>query len=176
MTVPDALARIEKLNAALLEGNSATLTLDRWCAGQEDGEQIVSHRVAGPDKPLDDRQRALLQLGAQDAVAYRRVHLRHGAHIVSVADNWYVPSRLNDDINQGLATSDIAFGRAIYGLGVRRVNLATEILWPPTGGGTDDHPLPILRHKALVLLSDGRPISLVSECYMDTLLEFSPMA
>jgi len=49
----EALAELQTLNADLLSHDSATLTLDRWCARHHlaDGAKIVADRVRGQDKP-----------------------------------------------------------------------------------------------------------------------------
>ncbi|HWU73117.1 MAG TPA: hypothetical protein VN137_06500, partial [Sphingomonas sp.] len=49
----EALAELQTLNADLLSHDSATLTLDRWCARHHlaDGARIVADRVRGQDKP-----------------------------------------------------------------------------------------------------------------------------
>jgi hypothetical protein len=49
----EALALIESLNADLLAHDSATLTIERWCADHRlaDPARIVAERVSGADKP-----------------------------------------------------------------------------------------------------------------------------
>jgi len=45
-------------------------------------------------------------------VKYRRVQPSCGDHILSEADNWYVPRRLTPEMNRLLETTDVPFGRA----------------------------------------------------------------
>jgi len=108
----EALAELQTLNADLLSHDSATLTLDRWCARHHlaDGAKIVADRVRGQDKPPPATVRDQLHVETGQPIAYRRVRLRCGAHVLSEADNWYLPSRLTPDMNRALETSDVAFG------------------------------------------------------------------
>ncbi|MEJ0006459.1 MAG: hypothetical protein WDM77_08875 [Steroidobacteraceae bacterium] len=55
--------------------------------------------------------------------------LHCGAHVLSEADNWYVPSRLTPDMNEALEHSDIAFGRAVQALQFQRHTLSASLLW-----------------------------------------------
>src|SRR5580700_11652426 len=74
----EALALIENLNADLLAHDSATLTLERWCADHllADPPRLVAERVSGADKPPSAEVRAALD-GKPDApLGYRRVRLR----------------------------------------------------------------------------------------------------
>ena len=110
-----ALALLQSLNADLLSHDSATLTLDRWCETHhlQSPAKIVAERDRSIDKPATDEQRKILQVSASEPIRYRRVRLACGAHVLSEADNWYVPSRLTAEMNKQLDTSDIAFGRAV---------------------------------------------------------------
>src|SRR6201992_3217418 len=92
----EALALLQSLNADLLSHDSATLTLDRWCEahGLASPAKIVAERVHGVDKPASDEQRRLLAVGEGEPIRYRRVRLSCGGHVLSEADNWYVPGRL----------------------------------------------------------------------------------
>ena len=80
-------------------------------------------------------QRALLHVSPTEPLGYRRVRLHCGAHVLSEADNWYVPSRLTEDMNQALEHSDIAFGRAIQALHFQRHTLSARLLWTPLPQG-----------------------------------------
>ena len=112
-----ALALLESLDADLLSHDSATLTLERWCDAHRLAvpARIRAERVLGADKLPGEEQRRLLGVGAGEPLRYRRVRLACGAHILSEADNWYVPARLTPEMNQVLDTSDVAFGRAVQG-------------------------------------------------------------
>jgi hypothetical protein len=98
----EALALLEGLNADLLSHDSATLTLDRWCGAHHlaDPATVTAERVHDVERAPTAAQRELLHVGPDDPVGYRRVKLRCGTHVLSEADNWYVPSRLTDEMNQ----------------------------------------------------------------------------
>jgi chorismate-pyruvate lyase len=185
----EVLALIETLNAALLSHDSATLTLDQWCADHHLPGKIVAERVRGADKPASPEVRAALRVGVATPVAYRSVHLRCGDHVLSEADNWYVPDRLAPDMNHALETSDVAFGRAVQALHFSRHTLSAELLWSPLPVGWEMRSLPVanasrplaiphhvLEHRAVLTLPDGTPFSLVVEDYTSAVLDFAPPA
>src|ERR1700760_1389312 len=66
-----ALALVETLNADLLAHDSATLTLERWCAahGLASPPTVTATRVAEAETPADDAVRRLL--GADTAELVR---------------------------------------------------------------------------------------------------------
>jgi hypothetical protein len=186
-----ALAVLQSLNADLLSHDSATLTLDRWCAAHriDSPATIVAERRHEILKPATAEIRAQLKVSADTPIGYRHVWLRCGNHVLSEADNWYVPSRLTADMNRALDTSDIAFGRAVQSLHFSRHTLSADILWSPLPAGWDMQPaLPqngpetlaiphhVLEHRALLSTPEGSPISLVVEDYTAEVLGFSPPA
>lgn len=76
-----ALAVLETLNATLLSHDSATLTLDDWCAQHhlaEAGTRVIAERVKGQDKPPTAEDLKRLGVEGADQVRYRRVRLRCG--------------------------------------------------------------------------------------------------
>jgi len=183
----EALALIQSLNAELLSHDSATLTLDRWCADHRlaSPAKIVAQRVKGQDKPPTAALRQTLGVSAAEPIAYRRVRLSCGTHVLSEADNWYVPSRLTPEMNRQLETTDIAFGRAVQALKFRRRTLSAELLWSPLPQGWEmGAPLPdsgaerlaipaqLLQHRAVLTLPDGTPFSEVVETYTSEVLAF----
>jgi chorismate-pyruvate lyase len=182
----EALALLQSLNADLLSHDSATLTLDRWCASHHLGDPptITAERVHDADKPATAAQRELLHVSASEPLAYRHVRLHCGLHVLSEADNWYVPARLTPDMNQALEHSDIAFGRAIEALHFQRRTLSAELLWAPLPEGwemtgpTAEHdnklvmPHLVLQHTAVLSLPDGTPISALTESYTSEVLAF----
>jgi chorismate-pyruvate lyase len=184
----EAQALVETLNADLLSHDSATLTLDRWCADHRLAEPatVTAERVRGVDKPASAEIRAALRVDAATPVAYRSVRLRCGAHVLSEADNWYVPGRLTPAMNQALDTSDIAFGRAVQALRFSRHTLSAELLWSPLPQGWEMQGLPaagsgalaiphhVLEHRAVLSTPDGTPFSLVVEDYTEAVLAFPP--
>ena len=165
----EALALLESLNADLLSHDSATLTLDRWCASHHlaDPPTVTAERVHDVQKSAKVAQRELLHVSATEPLGYRRVRLHCGAHVLSEADNWYVPSRLTPAMNEALEHSDIAFGRAIQALQFQRHTLSANLLWTPlpegwemTAAGTTGHsdtlviPPFVLQHTAVLSLPD----------------------
>jgi chorismate-pyruvate lyase len=185
----EALALLQTLNSDLLSHDSATLTLERWCGehGLADPAKIVAHRQMKVEKPVSPDQRRLLGVGPEEPVRYRRVQLICGAHVLSEADNWYVPSRLTPEMNRALDTSDIAFGRAVQDLHFQRHTLLAEVLWSPLPKGWERQPVEehsrdaalaipeqVLQHRAILTLPDGTPFSEVVETYTSEVLAFPP--
>ena len=183
----EALALLQSLNADLLSHDSATLTLDRWCADHRlaSPAKITAERVKGQDKPATAELRQALGVSEAEPIAYRRVRLRCGSHVLSEADNWYVPSRLTPEMNRQLETTDIAFGRVVQALKFRRRTLSAELLWRPlpkgweTGAALPDFdrsslllPAQLLQHRAVLTLPDGTPFSEVVETYTSEVLAF----
>jgi chorismate-pyruvate lyase len=183
----EALALLQSLNADLLSHDSATLTLDRWCETHrlQSPAKIVADRDRNTDKPATDKQRKILQVSASEPIRYRRVKLACGTHVLSEADNWYVPSRLTPEMNKQLDTSDVAFGRAVQALHFQRHTLSAELLWSPLPQGWEmGAPVPaasstdlqiphqVLQHKAFLTLPDGTPFSEVVETYTSEVFAF----
>ncbi len=187
----EALALLETLNADLLSHDSATLTLDAWCQRHHlaaPGETVTADRLRDVDHPATPEQRTLLGVGADEPVRYRHVRLRCGRHILSEADNWYVPARLTPAMNAALDGSDIAFGRAVQPLHFHRRTLSARLLWSPLPPDWDTAPqaLPaptnaplaipahLIEHRAILALPDGTPFSTVVETYSAAVLAFPP--
>ncbi len=183
----EALALLRQLDADLLSHDSATLTLDRWCAahGLAQDAKIVADRDRSVVKEATDDQRRELRVASGEPVRYRRVRLSCGDRVLSEADNWYVPGRLTPEMNNVLDTSDVAFGRAVQGLHFQRRTLSTELLWRPLPDGWETgRPVPadagvrivvpheLLRHRAVLTLPDGTPFSEVVETYTASVLDF----
>jgi len=184
----EALALLQSLNAELLSHDSATSTLEDWCA---------IHRLASPphivavriplEKPPTAEQRRELNVSAAEPVRYRRVRLLCGSQVLSEADNWYVPGRLTSEMNRLLETTDLPFGKVVKALHFQRRTLSSTLLWHPlpdgwemreipAGGGAAalDMPPMLLQHRAVLSLPDGTPISEVVETYTDKVLAFQP--
>ena len=190
----EALALLQTLNADLLSHDSATQTLERWCADHRLAAPatVVAARVAGVDTPPTDEQRRELDVDASVTVRYRRVRLMCGPLVLSEADNWYVPSRLTADMNKLLDTTDTPFGRAVQALHFHRRTLSATLLWQPLPVGWEMNPVAaagsastageaelmappgVLQHRALLSLPDGTPISEVVETYTGNVLAFAP--
>jgi hypothetical protein len=184
-----ALAVIETLNANLLASSSATTTLEAWCGDHHMASpaRLTAERVRGADKPATAEQRRVLQVGADEPVRYRRVRLACGGHVLSEADNWYVPGRLTAGMNQVLEGSDTPFGRAVAGLHPVRQTLSAAMLWSPLPAGWDlkvGQPAPaggggglaipdaLFRHTAVLYDDQRRPFSLVVETYTGEVLDY----
>ena len=184
-----ALALIESLNADLLAHDSATLTIERWCADHRlaDPARIVAERVSDPAKAASDEVREALDVKPDEKLGYRRVRLKCGDHVLSEADNWYVPTRLTPEMNHALETTDTPFGKAVAALHFRRHTLSADLLWRPLPKGweTGAAPAPqeagaltipdhVLEHRAVLSTPDGEPFSEVVETYTGEVLAFPP--
>jgi hypothetical protein len=180
----EALALLQSLNAELLSHDSATETLQRWCARLQLTEpaNITAEPIAPPDGAVDAQVRALLQAGPAEAIRHRRVFLRCGDHVLSQADNWYRPARLSADMNRQLGTSDAPFGAVVRPLRFHRRTLQARLLFEPLAEGWERRPPPspapgilpipaaVLEHEALLETPDGVPFSLVRETYTNEVL------
>lgn len=185
----EALATMETLSAEILSSHSATRTLETWCGDHAIAlpATIRAERVKdAPEKPFRPEQRAHLAIGPDEPIRYRRVRLTCGPHVLSEADNWYVPSRLTPEMNHVLDTSDVPFGKAVAALHFSRESLGAEMVWPvlpldwqrrsPPPDHPDqtlDIPLELFEHKAVLLDDHHRPISEVDEHYMRDILPFT---
>jgi len=186
----EILALLESLNGEILAGSSATRTLEEWCGEHRmaDLPKIVATRVTGVRKEPSAEQ--LQRLGVREAseVQYRRVALRCGAHILSEADNWYVPGRLTAEMNALLETTDTPFGKAVQPLHPYRRTIAATMLWTPLPHGWEQQsrsrfpshrrrtlalPKEVFRHRAVLYTADHLPFSEVVETYQSELLAFS---
>jgi hypothetical protein len=186
----EVLAEIETLNGALLASRSATATLEAWCAGHHMATppRISADRVRGIDKPITAEQRQQLQVGPDEPIRYRRVRLVCGTHVLSEADNWYVPGRLTPEMNSLLDTTDTPFGQAVQPLHPVRQTLSAELLWSPLppdwdrrtrephrsrrGVGALAIPADLLRHRAILSDDQHRPLAEVVETYTGEVLNF----
>jgi hypothetical protein len=185
----EALALLESLNADLLAHDSATLTIERWCADHRlaDPARIVAERVSGADKPASAEVREALDVKPDEPLGYRRVRLKCGDHVLSEANNWYVPARLTPEMNHVLETTETPFGKAVAALRFRRHTLSADLLWRPLAKGWEtgeasapkeagalmipDH---VLEHRAVLSTRDGEPFSEVVETYTGEVLAFPP--
>jgi hypothetical protein len=186
----EALALLQSLNAELLSHDSATETLQRWCARLRLAEpaKISAEPIAPPDAEVEPQVRGLLQAGAGEPIRHRRVLLRCGNHVLSQADNWYRPARLSPDMNHQLETTDTPFGVVVRPLRFRRRTLEARLLFEPLAQGWESRPPPnpapqilaipkeVLRHEALLETPGGVPFSLVRETYMDEVLDVAGAA
>lgn len=185
-----ALALVETLNAEILGARSATLVLEKWCrdhelAGSAEAK-IVAQAVKGADKPITPEQRQRLQIAADEPVRFRHVQLTCGTRILSEADNWYVPSRLTEEMNRQLDETDTPFGKVVRALEPYRQTFFAALLWHPLPEGWETRSLPesaattldlpdaLFEHKAVLFTKQHVPFSEVDEVYQRQLLDFPP--
>jgi chorismate-pyruvate lyase len=183
----EALAVVETLNADLLAHDSATLTLERWCADHRlaDPARVVAERIREADKPASAEVRTALDVKPDEPLGYRRVRLKCGDRVLSEADNWYVPARLTPEMNHALETTDTPFGKAVAALRFRRHTLSVELLWRPLPKGWEMRAAPasqdagalaipdhVLEHRAVLSTPDGAPFSEVVETYTGEIMAF----
>jgi chorismate-pyruvate lyase len=185
----EILALLQSLNAEILAGTSATRTLEVWCGEHRmaDDPKIVAIRVPAARKEPTAEQ--LQRLDVRDAaeVQYRRVELRCGAHVLSEADNWYVPARLTPEMNALLTTTDTPFGKAVQPLQPYRRTIAVTMLWLPLPRGWELQrrprfrsrarrtlmlPKEVFQHRAVLYTAGHVPFSEVVETYQSDLLAF----
>ncbi|ABY30791.1 hypothetical protein [Methylorubrum extorquens] len=167
----EARALIETLSARLLAAPSATAVLEAWCAerGLSHDPRIVAVRVPGPDKLPGAARRERLAVSPDEPVRYRRVRLTCGTHVLSEADNWYVPSRLTSAMNAALDGTQAPFGHVVRPLGPSRRNRSLTMLWRPESGGLPGPGEPLFSVEA-VLTAGGVPFCEVAETYTGAVL------
>jgi chorismate-pyruvate lyase len=183
----EAMALLESLNAELLSNDSATLTLDRWCETHKMATpaRVEADRVHGIEKGATEEIRQLLHVNSTEAVRFRHVRLHCGSHVLSEADNWYVPARLTPEMNRVLDTTDTPFGRTVQALDFRRRTLTARLLWSPLPEGWEMQtrlppankrpllvPAEVIQHRAILYLPDATPFSVVVETYTNEVLNF----
>ena len=155
---------------ALAAQPSATKALQGWCEARhysrEHPAKIVARRfpLALAMKPPADLAQQL-GVGPNEPLQVRHVALDCGDALLSLADNWYVPSRLTPEMNAALDHTDLPFGTVATPLHYTRQPLASQ-----RGASDGCAPDAILTHRALLRLPDGRPLALVLECYQPDVL------
>jgi len=186
----EALAVMQDLNARLLASRSATTTLEAWCGahGMAEPARLSADLQRGLDEPASPETRARLGVGPDTPLRYRRVRLRCGDHVLSEADNWYVPDRLTPEMNRSLEATDTPFGRAVQALAPTRQTVASETLWHPLPEGWAQAPAPaatcgalaipmqLFRHRAVLFMGERVPFAEVVETYGSAILAFSRAA
>jgi chorismate-pyruvate lyase len=160
----EKFAEIQALSAQLLSSRSATATLESWCRDHRlaDDPRVVAYLVAGASKTPSGEQLRHLDVASGREVKYRHVRLACGTHVLSDADNWYVPARLTAEMNRLLETTDTPFGRAVAPLEPFRKTLSVRILWSDT---TTPIPDVVFEHRAVLYTRDKTPFSEVVERY-----------
>lgn len=163
---------IAALSGRLERAPSATAVLEAWCAerGMAAEPRLVAEKVAGIVKPIDEVRRARLGIGPDEPVAYRRVRLACGSHVLSEADNWYVPGRLTPEMNAMLAATDTPFGRVVKPLSPSRRNLEIRRLWTGPASRTASPEEPLFSVTAILSTGAGVPFCEVVETYKGAVL------
>ncbi len=184
----ELLALVQTLNADLLASRSATRTLESWCETHRLAAEprLVAQPVADVFVAPTAEQRARLKVSDNTPVKYRRVQLRCGTHVLSVAENWYVPERLTPEMNQLLETTTTPFGKAVEGLEPWRQTLAARMLWSPLPADWHSATAPypshadrtlvmpeaLFEHRALLYTREQQPFAEVVEVYQRGILDF----
>ncbi|MFE1598456.1 hypothetical protein [Methylobacterium sp. ID0610] len=183
----EATAVMQTLNAQLLAARSATFTLEGWCAAHKLAPEprLVARLVREVERPASAETRQRLQVGPDEPLRYRRVRLACGEHVLSEADNWYVPSRLTPEMNTLLETTDTPFGRAVQSLRPTRQTVESRLLWQPLPEGWDQAPPAVgtcaplvvpqelFAHRAVLFTAERQPFSEVVETYARAVLDFA---
>jgi len=166
-------ALVADLRGRILASQSATFALESWCAEHRlaADPHLVAQRLPGPDKPLSVAQRARLDIGPDEPVRYRRVRLVCGDHVMSEADNWYVPARLTPEMNATLDQTRTPFGRVVRPLAPVRRTVEVRAPAPETQSGPVD---PLFEVDAVLATGAGQPFCEVVETYLGTALPTPP--
>lgn len=165
----DAPATLAEFEAQLARYDSATVALGEWCEARRISSPatiIASDRrqVSSNDPPA--KMRRLLDIDSGQRFTMRHVHLDCGGKTLSIAWNWYVPSRLTPEMNAALESSTLPFGKVVAPLKFRREAMET------VKGPADNCPADtISTHLARLRLPDGRPLAYLVECYTAANLE-----
>jgi chorismate-pyruvate lyase len=190
----EALALLATLNSEILSSRSATLTLEQWCREHALAEPavILAHRTDTVNQAPSATTRTDLKVSAQEELHYRRVELKCGERVLSVAENWYVPGRLTAKMNRQLETTQTPFGKVVQPLEPHRETIAVRMLWQPLAEGWErdpatvapapgsseapgkplDLPSELFEHRAILYSARGEPIAEVDEVYQRDLLAF----
>lgn len=183
----EVYALMQSLSVEILGSASATRSLEKWCRTHQlaDTPAIIAQRVLGEDKPIVPEQMRRLDVDSPEQVKYRKVRLFCGDQLLSEADNWYVPSRLTEDMNRLLDTTDTPFGKVIAPLQPSRQTFSVKLLWSPLPDGwelqpparagrhkthTLDIPDALFEHQTILYSQQRQPISEVHEVYQRPIL------
>ena len=164
-------ARLGQFERLLATHDSATAALTEWCEtrGIANPAMIRAVRVEKSDYALPAGIGEMMDIAAGDRLQVRHVRLLCGQLVLSEAINVYVASRLSEPMNRTLESTDTPFGRVIAPLGFTRERLASF-----HGQAADCPAGTVLTQRALLRLSDGRPISALLECYTAAILAPPP--
>lgn len=160
-------ADFDVLRARLETEPSVTAVLDDWCARHGIGEgPLRSVRLDVVDAlPSDPILARALGATPGERVVHRRIRLMRGAVPLLVADNWYRPALLPAAMRAAFEEGDTPFGPAIATLDPRR-----RLIGSTAGGVSAAEGTVILTLEAALVLPDGRPVSVVRERLLSTLV------
>lgn len=159
-------AVIEALVDRLLSGTTATAVLEAWCTERGvPGASLLATR--NPGRAVPRANTGPLDLAPGESISYRHVSLSWGAHVLSEADNWYVPARLTPEMNRLLASTDHPFGRVVHPLAPTRRNGDVRMLW---SGGALAPGDGLFAISAVLSMPDGLPFCEVHETYLGALV------
>lgn len=162
---------LDQFDALLCASGSATRTLEAWVA-EHHGDRaaaLTAHIRTLSTPGIDAAIMERLDVGQWSDIRYRRVWLASGGRVLSVAENWYVPTRLHAAMAAQLSDGATPFGAVIASLVPTRETLGAERLWDGLGNGSK-LPAALLRHHALVRAGDGTPLCEVNEIYTRNIL------
>lgn len=162
---------IDSLTTRLMTGHSATAVLEAWCVerGFPGAPPLRATAVTGGLRAPMPEQRDRLAIGRDEPVRYRRVRLDFGGHVLSEAENWYVPSRLTPAMNAILDTSETPFGHVVQALAPTRRNLALRVVRPDNGFPPESDTA-LFTIDAVLSNAEGVPFCEVAETYLGAVL------
>jgi len=184
----EALALMQEASLEILGDTSATSALERWCGAHRlaDEPRVVARVLGSEDPGAGAELRKRLEVDASEPLRYRRVELRCGERLLSVAENWYVPARLTPAMNEQLRTSDTPFGKVVRPLEPYRRTFEVRQLWSPLPEGWErgaaiepedgslEIPAALFEHRALLYGKAHQPFAVVHETYQRDLLAAPP--
>lgn len=174
------VVRVRNLSYHLLRAPTATEALEAWCEEYDlsTGSITAMKRVDSSPRYIDEEALDDLWLQPNEWLEPRRVLLVRGGLPLCEADNWFVPQRLPPDVRTALKTTNVPFGAAIRDLHpARRTYFVRFASFASEDSPATDFSLPvlsrsavILEHRAMVFDGDRRPLAVVTERYLASLV------
>jgi chorismate-pyruvate lyase len=132
---------------------------------------------------VPDEVRAALRPATCETIHYRQGQLMRGSLPLATAENWFVPQRLTERMNEILHQTEIPFGMVIAPLRPSRRTLVA-CAWPLTDDPVEDPPRLsgrayqprleiILEHKAVIFAGSRTALALVKESFFSELVSFA---